>query len=192
MEEIHDALWSCSSGKASGPDEFNLYFIKKMWRTIRHDLVDLISLFFNSGIMPKGINSLFISLIPKKSSGSFLKDFRPISLVNAFYKIITKILSNRFKPLLHKLINPCQCAFIKRCQILDCVLVANEAIHYLKTTNQARVLLKSFPTALGHSFTNSSAPLNVLLSKDAKSLIAFLSPMKLYATPRQPIRPEYC
>ena len=71
-----------------------------------------------------------------------LKEFRPISLVEAFYKIVSKVLANRLKKMLGKIISDNQSAFIGGRQILDGVMLTNEIINSLKKCNQAGVVLK--------------------------------------------------
>ena len=55
--------------------------------------------------------------------------FRPISQCNSSYKIISKLLENRIKPLLGKLISSSQGGFIKGRHIIDNVIQVQEAIH---------------------------------------------------------------
>jgi hypothetical protein len=56
---------------------------------------------------------IFITLIPKKDNADQVKDFRPISLVHSFAKLITKILASRLASRLNDLVSPNQNAFIK-------------------------------------------------------------------------------
>ena len=51
-------------------------------------------------------NATFLALIPKKSEAVEVKDFRPISLVGGFYKILAKLLANRLRLVLPKIISP--------------------------------------------------------------------------------------
>lgn len=74
------------------------------------------------------LKNIFIALIPKKDTVEEIKDLRPISLVHGVYKIISKVLGERFKSTFSSIIFSEQTAFIKKRQILDGVLVANELI----------------------------------------------------------------
>ena len=58
----------------------------------------------NSGIVPESLNSTFISLIPKVKNPKKVSEFRPISLCNVVYKLIAKVVANRLKKLLAKMI----------------------------------------------------------------------------------------
>ena len=60
--------------------------------------------FFESGCFVRSINATFVVLIPKKGGAEDFKDFRPISLVGGLYKWLAKVLANRLKRVLAKVI----------------------------------------------------------------------------------------
>ena len=74
-------------------------------------------------------NSAFLALIPKEKGAKSFDKFRPISLCNIDYKIITKIMANRLKYILPYLIPENQGGFVKGRKIWDNIILAQEAIH---------------------------------------------------------------
>ena len=66
----------------------------------------------------------------------------PIALCNVIYKVISKVIASRLKPLLHMLISPEQSGYVERRQIIDCIILAHEIIHSLKHHKKAGMLLK--------------------------------------------------
>ena len=62
--------------------------------------------FFANGKFVHSMNSTFLVLIPKKGGAKDLMDFRPISLVGSLYKLLSKVLSNRLKKVISKVISP--------------------------------------------------------------------------------------
>lgn len=105
MEEISEALGECGSDKSPGPDGFNFKFFKEFWPLIKDDFFKLMSEFHTNGRLVKGLNSSFVTLIPKKEDAIELGDFRPISLINGVYKIISKILAKRLSKVLDGVIS---------------------------------------------------------------------------------------
>ena len=56
----------CGGSKAPSPDGFTFKFIKQYWDTIGNDFVDMVKRFEVDGFIPRGCNSSFIALVPKK------------------------------------------------------------------------------------------------------------------------------
>lgn len=77
------------------------------------------------------INATSISLIPKVDNPLMMKDFRPISCCNVTYKVITKILVRRLKPLLPSLISGNQSAFVQGKTIQSNILLIRELVKKL-------------------------------------------------------------
>ena len=87
-------------------------------------------------MMPQGLNETYICLIPKVKCPLKITEFRPISLCNIIYKIISMVLANRLKKILPEVINEEQSVFVLGRQITDNVLIAFETMHHI---NQKRV-----------------------------------------------------
>ena len=84
---------------------------------------------FASGSMPDCLNRTLISLIPKCQHPETFGSYRPISLCNSVYKIVTKIVVGRIRPLLNKLVSPVHAVFVLGRRGLDNIIIAQELIH---------------------------------------------------------------
>ena len=93
----------------------------------------------NSGCVHESLNETFIPLIPKIKNPKKVSDFRPISLCNVVYKLISKVVVNWLKQILPNIVSDSQSAFISGRLITDNVLVAFETLHYLKRKTQGNV-----------------------------------------------------
>lgn len=86
--------------------------------------------------------STFLALIPKEVNLATFDRFRPISLCNVSYKILAKLLANRIKPLLSKLISPSQGGFVAGRHILDNVILVQETMHSNHQRKEQGMLIK--------------------------------------------------
>ncbi|WMV29117.1 hypothetical protein MTR67_022502 [Solanum verrucosum] len=125
-EEILGCLKLCAMEKALGPDGFPMSFYLSFWEILKENIIKAIQEFHARQITEKSFNATFVALIPKKASAAELKDFRPISLITGVYKVIAKLLAERLKRVIDKLVNKNQMAFIKGRQIMDATLIASE------------------------------------------------------------------
>jgi hypothetical protein len=130
--EIVQALASLGSTKAPGPDGFTALFYKKYWAIVRFDVLGFVWGFFKDNLLLKDQNHTFIALVPKRSGPHLVHHFRPISLCNIGYKIVSKILASRLKILLPKIISPAQSAFVPNRNIQDNSILAHELLHAFK------------------------------------------------------------
>lgn len=82
--------------------------------------------------MLREITHSFIVLIPKGSNVAYVSQYRPISLCNVLYKIISKLLANRLKKVLPKLISPWQIAFVSGHKIQENTFLSQEILYEMK------------------------------------------------------------
>ncbi|KAJ0533803.1 putative RNA-directed DNA polymerase [Helianthus annuus] len=140
--EINNAIWECDGDKALGPDGINFHFIKRCWDGIQNDFFKLFDEFFvNASIIP-GCTPSFLALIPKVNDPGGLGDYRPISLIGCVNKVISKVLVNRMKDVIQKLISEEQTTFLANRSILDGPLMLNEILAWLKRTKKKGMLFK--------------------------------------------------
>ncbi|RVW17180.1 LINE-1 retrotransposable element ORF2 protein [Vitis vinifera] len=90
----------------------------------------------------KSLNNTFLVLIPKKGGAEDIGDFRPISLLGRLYKLLAKVLANRLKKVIGKVVSPAQNAFVMGRRILDASLIANETIDLWQKRKEKGVICK--------------------------------------------------
>ncbi|GJR76471.1 RNA-directed DNA polymerase, eukaryota, reverse transcriptase zinc-binding domain protein [Tanacetum coccineum] len=137
-EEVKAALFDICDNKAPRPDGYTAKFYKKAWPTAGSDVCNAIKEFFKNRRMLGEVNSTLITLVPKSNTPQRVSDYIPIACCNALYKIISKILTNRIKKALCKLVNQSQSAFISGRQITDNILLAQEILRGYNRKSGAR------------------------------------------------------
>lgn len=131
--EILKAIGEINPEKALGPDGLTGTFYQAFGEIIADDVIHTVKEFFNTDVFDPRLNQTNICLIPKTDRPKEMTEFRPISLCNVTYKIISKIMCKRLKKFLPKLISETQSAFVARRLISDNILVAQEIFHAMRT-----------------------------------------------------------
>lgn len=94
------------------------------------DVIAAVQEFFRNGRLLKDLNTTTIALIPKTPEACKLGEY---SCCNLVYKVISKIIANRLKPILQECISPNQADFLKGRSLGENVLLASELIrHHVK------------------------------------------------------------
>ena len=104
-EEVFNALSTLNGDKAPGPDGFSMAFWQCCWDVVKEKVMGFFRDFHNHGRFVKSLNATFLVLMPKKGGVEDLKDFKPISLVGSLYKLLVKVLANRLKKMISKVVS---------------------------------------------------------------------------------------
>ena len=131
-EEFTKAIKQMHPEKSSGPDGLIPGFYQRFWPLIGDQIFSIASQWLSIGAFPLGLNNTLIVLIPKCENPSSMKELRSISLCNVLYKLVAKVVANRMKDVLCRLISPSQAAFVPGRSITDNILLASEVLHCLK------------------------------------------------------------
>ena len=126
--EIHAALMGMNEDKAPGPDGFTVAFWQSCWEIVKEDVLDMFKELHEQNSFIKSLNNTFLVLLPKQGGAEDLGDYRPISLLEGLYKLLAKVLANRLKKVIGKVVSSDHNALIKGRQNLDTSLIANEVI----------------------------------------------------------------
>lgn len=125
---------------------------QRFWQVMKKDIIRLVQDFFIDGHFDPSLNQTNICLIPKKIKPREMTEFRPISLCNVSYKIISKLLSIRLKRVLPDLISETQFAFVARRLITNNILLAQENFHALRTNTRAREDFMAIKTDMSKAY----------------------------------------
>ncbi|RVW50774.1 LINE-1 reverse transcriptase-like [Vitis vinifera] len=109
---------------------------------LEEEIVELFKEFYDQKSFAKSLNATFLVIIPKKGGAEDLGEFRPISLLGGLYKLMAKVLANRLKMVLDKVVSADQNAFVRRRQILDASLIANEVVDYRQKRKEKGLVCK--------------------------------------------------
>ena len=106
-------------------------FFKACWDIVKLDILNVVEDSRGSKTILKSLNTSFISMIPQQDLAQIADKYRPIALCNVVYKIISKVVANRLKPLLPSLVSEEQSGYVEGRKILNNIIQAHEVVHTL-------------------------------------------------------------
>lgn len=151
-DEIREALFQMHPNKAPGIDGMHALFYQKFWHIVGTDIVEFIKAWWRGDAEIESLNKTCIVLIPKCPKPGQMSDFRPISLCNVVYKMISKMMANRLKLFLLELISPHQSVFVPGRLITDNAMVAFEIFHGMKRRGDGRVGSMAFKLDMSKAY----------------------------------------
>jgi Reverse transcriptase (RNA-dependent DNA polymerase) len=158
LPELDAAVKDMRVRTAPGPDGISNAFIKKFWPYLRIPLLKYGNHSINSGSLTDSFKTAAIRLIPKKDDCSDIKNWRPISLLNCIYKVLSKALNNRFKKVSARILSRAQKGFTKGRYIQECIINISESVSFANNNNIPGFVLaldmaKAFDT-VRHDYMN--------------------------------------
>lgn len=128
MEEVRRIVIELNRHITSGPDGMTGAFYQDAWAIIGQDIFRMVQAFFNGTELPRFVTLTNLVLIPKKVNVMNFSDLRPISLSNFVNKIFSRIIYERMKKVLPKMISKEQTGFVQGRSIAENILLVQEII----------------------------------------------------------------
>ena len=129
--EIKDSVFSMDNNKAPGTDGLPAEFYKHFWDILEVPMYELFLACRDRKVLNESAHTGTISLLPKGNKNpNFLKNWRPLTLLNLDYKILAKLVARRLKPVLNEIIGQQQTGFLPGRQITDNIMKTMDVIAY--------------------------------------------------------------
>ena len=147
--ELDEALSAMKNNKSPGIDGYSPEFSKKFWPQLGWFFLDCINECFLNGELTESQTQGMITCIPKTgTSRNLIQNWRPISLLNTTYKLISLCITNRLRPVLSRIISTEQKGFPEGRTIADCSRLMFDVIHSCQANNiDGLILLIDFQKA---------------------------------------------
>ena len=137
-DEISTALFQMCPAKAPGPDGIPAAFFQKHWKSMGKGVLTTCMHILNDGGSIAPLNHTLIALILKVKKLRKVTEYKPISLCNVIYRIVTKTIANRLKQILQLIIAPTQSAFVSNRLITDNIIIGYECLHKIRSNKSKK------------------------------------------------------
>jgi exonuclease III len=142
IDECKNALDQMPVNKSPGSDGFTAEFYKSFWPLLKDHFYACLKDVIARGELSADQRTGIITLIPKGDKDiRYVKNWRPISLLNVDYKIIAKALANRLKPILPDIIHMDQNAYVKNRLIGYNIRIVDDLIDFCTLVDMDGLLL---------------------------------------------------
>ena len=142
MREVGLALMKMKNNKSPGSDGFPAEFFKFFWKDLKLFYFRMVEYSLNTGELPMSLREGILTLLPKpKKPRDQIGSYRPITLLNCSYKILSGAIANRIKMVIENVIGREQTAFVKGRFAGDNTRLTYDLIHYLKENGKSALFL---------------------------------------------------
>jgi hypothetical protein len=142
MDEVREAIFQMEHNKAPRPDGFSTEFYQSCWEIIKNDFMTLFQEFHNGDLPLYNLNFGTIILLSKCREDATIQQYMSICLLNASFKIFTKVVMNRIFHIATKVISSTQTTFLLGRNIIEGVIILYETIHEMHRKKQNSLIFK--------------------------------------------------
>jgi Reverse transcriptase (RNA-dependent DNA polymerase) len=139
--EFDNAIKKANKKSAPGTDGISNVFIAKFWEFFRVPLMKYANCCYEKGVLTSQFKTAKIRIIPKKGDISQIGNWRPISLLNCFYKIISRVIAHRLRKVMDKITNLGQYGYSTTKQCQEVLIGLLNKIHCAKRDNESRLII---------------------------------------------------
>jgi hypothetical protein len=132
INELDKSLEAANFKSAPGIDSYSNRFINEFWIIFREPLFKCFAQCLDEACLTENFATAQIRLIPKKGDVTKLKNWRPISLLSNFYKILSRAINSRLKKIVNRVLSRAQKGFNKSRQIQEVIINTAENIEFCK------------------------------------------------------------
>ncbi len=142
VDECFNVLKKMKINKSPGSDGYTVEFYLHFWNDLKYIMVRAFQENFEKEFMSNSQKLGLITCLPKPGKPKeYLKNWRPISLLNVDYKILSGVIAQRIKKNLDPLISNCQKGFVTGRFIGECTRLISDLLHYAKKNKVKGILL---------------------------------------------------
>ena len=142
LAELADSVEGLARGKSPGPDGFSAEFYCRFWASLGPLLLKVADECFADGILSDSMQGSATHLIYKKRGNiADLKNWRPISLLNVDYKIISKAITSRLSRVIGSIVHPDQTCSVPGRSIASNVVLIRDVLDYIERTDETAILV---------------------------------------------------
>lgn len=140
-EEIKDCIRKLHPLKSPGPDGFSGIFYRNYWSIVKTRVTKFVQECFRLRHVPHSFKSTFIVLIPKQQNPNNFSHYRPISLCNYVYKVVSRIIVERMRGAMGRIVSQNHGAFLERRWIAENTVLVHEVLHKVKKHRSSNGLM---------------------------------------------------
>ena len=142
IKEVGLALMKMKNNKSPGSDGFPTEFFKFFWSDLKLLYFRMVLDSLGNGVLPMTLREGILALLPKPNKPrDQISSYRPITLLNCTYKILSGVIANRLKTVIASAIGSEQTGFVKGRFAGDNTRLTYDLLHYLKEKNESALFL---------------------------------------------------